>query len=177
MAVGATMLGVTLSMVGVSASPAFAASGTLATPGGHGYGTYNVNTANNTITLTATAYTSLAAGQCVTMYVDITRTANVPAGSGTHYDIRAARTCVAGTTMSVGIQYEGSTYGTDITGINKLGVCESVSTQLGTCYVPVGSISSVNPTFGNTCTRMWRWKSASPGYDYASAGNVFNCQS
>lgn len=175
----ATLLATVLMVVGFLfgiSSPAMASSGTIYTPGGHGRGTWNVNTTNETLTLSATAYSNLPAGRCVTMYVDIARASGVPAGSNSHYDARAARTCTPGKTMSVGIQYEGSTYGINITGINKLGVCESQPTQLGTCFEPVGSLSSVNPNPGNPCTRFWVWKSTSPGYNYYWAGNVFSCQ-
>lgn len=154
-------------------SPAMAASGTLYMPTGAGYGTYNVDTANDTLTLSATSGT-LASGQCVTMWVDIKRNSGNPEGS--HYDIRAARTCRSNTTMAVGIQYEGSTYGTNITGINKLVICRGANNTNNGCYATLGSISTVNPVAGNTCGRFWV-RNANNTTSYYGGGAVNKCDS
>jgi len=152
-------------------SPAMAASGTLYMPTGAGYGTYNVNTTNDTLTLSATSGT-LSAGQCVTMWVDIKRDSGNPEGS--HYDIRAARTCRSNTTMSVGIQYEGSTYGTNITGINKLVICRGANNTNNGCHATLGSISTVNPVAGNLCGRFWV-RNADNTTSYYGGGAVNKC--
>lgn len=154
-------------------SPALAASGTLYMPTGAGYGTYNVNTTNDTLTLSATSGT-LSAGQCVTMWVDIKRDSGSPEGS--HYDIRAARTCRSNTTMSVGIQYEGSTYGTNITGINKLAICRGNNNTLNGCHATLGSVSTVNPVAPNTCARFWV-RNADNSTSYYGGGKVNDCYS
>lgn len=146
-------------------SPALATvySGTIYVPSGDGYGTYNVNDSTETLSLSATSG-ALAVGECVTMYVDITRTGGTP--EGTHYDIRAARTCRPWTTMSVGVQTEGGTYGTNITGVNKISVCRAGYNTIGTnCYHHVGALSGVNPAVGNLCSRYWvRFSDNSTGY-------------
>jgi hypothetical protein len=141
-------------------SPTLAAGGYVNGPnnGQWGYGWYAVDEAANQ--LSVSVYPSnLAAGYCLTTYLDISRNPG-PSGSeteGSHYDIRAARSCQSNVMRASGLQHEGSTYGIDITGVNKLSVCYGPLNQMGTCRHIIGSLSGVDPSFNSTkeCSRAW----------------------
>lgn len=162
------------------ASPANAAvlSGNMTPPSGiSGYGYYSVDTGANKLYISVDAG-NMSSGNCLTVYLDIARKANVPGGSGTHYDARAVRTCQSNSFHTSSWQLEGSTYGIDITDVQKVGICYGRLNQLGTCHVYKGSLSSVNPesSSDNKCTRFWS-KNSSGSTFYFNAGNVFSCQS
>lgn len=128
-----TALGVVVGL----AAPAQAAvlTGSLTPPSGlGGSGFYSVDTSANTLYVSVNAG-NMASGYCMTVYIDIARTGGVPSGSGTHYDARAARTCQPNSQRYSGTQYEGSTYGTDITGVQKLAICYAPLNQTGTCHM------------------------------------------
>jgi hypothetical protein len=154
---------------------ASAASGTHNAPNGRGSGYYHVDYTNNNLALSATALT-LQAGYCVTTYLDIVRQPNVPAGSDTHYDIRAARTCQSNTARSSSMQYEGSTYGINITGINRLAVCYGPINTIGTCNYIIGDLTGVDEDFNthNMCSRAWT-KASNGDIFYFGAGDPTDC--
>ena len=84
----------------------------------------------------------------------------MPAGSGTHYDARAARTCQSNSQRASGYQYEGSTYGINITGVQKVAICVGALNTTGTCRVYEGDlaqIQAINPESSNAnkCVRWW----------------------
>jgi len=173
----------TLGTVVGLAAPAQAAvlTGSLTPPSGlGGSGFYSVDTSANTLYISVNAG-NMASGYCMTVYIDISRTGNVPSGSGTHYDARAARTCQPNSQRYSGTQYEGSTYGTDITGVQKLAICYGPLNQTGTCHVYIGTLSqiqAINPVSSSTdyCTRFWSRNSSGTNL-YYGAGNVFSCSS
>lgn len=170
-------------VVGV-ATPAQAAviTGSLDPPGTlAGSGFYSVDTSANTLTLSVNAG-AMAAGYCMTVYVDPSRTPSIPAGSGSHYDARAVRTCQPYSQRASGLQYEGSTYGVDLTGVNKVGICYGTNNTTGTCRLYNGTtleeIRSINPaaSSSNYCTRFWSRAASGSDY-YFSAGNPVQCGS
>ena len=164
-------------LLAIPPSKASAASGTYNAPNGRGSGYYHVDFTNNNLALSATALT-LQPGYCVTTYLDIVRQADVPADSDTHYDIRAARTCQSNSARSSSMQYEGSTYGINITGINKLSVCYGPLNQVGTCNHIIGALSGVDANFdsNNMCSRAWT-RAANGDPFYFGAGDPTECDS
>lgn len=167
----------------LSSTPAQAAviTGSLTPPTGWtGSGFYSVDTTANTLYLSVNAG-NLNSGQCMTVYLDIARAANVPAGSGTHYDARAARTCQSNSQRYSGTQYEGSTYGINITGVQKVAICVGALNTTGTCRVYTGTlaqIQAIDPesSSANTCVRWWSRNSS--GTDlYFSGGTPTSCSS
>lgn len=182
----AAILGTVLAAVIVAdeavASPgATVITGALTPPKGvEGSGWYAVDTTKDTLDLHVTAG-KLKKGYCLTVYVDIARKANVPAKSGTHYDARAVRSCQAHGYRGAGVQHEGSTYGIDVTGVQKVAICYGKNNTIGTCHIykgTEGQIKSIHPQASSKdkCTRFWSRSAAGKNY-YFSAGNVFSCQS
>lgn len=133
--------------------------GTLYMQSGDGYGTYTVNDGTDTVSLSVHSG-ALGTDECLSMYVDITRTGGKP--EGTHHDILVARTCVPWSAVSVSAQNLRS-YGVNVTGVNKLAVCRGTNksrTDRGLCNNPTadrptGKITTVNVVAGNPCGRFW----------------------
>lgn len=166
-------------VVGVQA-PAFAnavGNSALAGPDNRGTGGYYVDYSADTIAVTVQPYI-LQSGYCLTIYVDIIRTFNVPSGYGGHYDVRAARSCKSNLGRSSGTQYENLLSGIDITGVQKLAVCYGLLNELGTCKTYVGSVATVDPNFDSNakCSRSWT-VSQSGGVFYWGGGDSRYCGS
>ena len=176
MRIGAVLATLTLGVVGFQA-PAWAVGVDMAGPSGTGAsGYYVVDYAQDAIVIRVTAG-YLPTGHCATAYLDIGRQADV-GQSGTHYDARAARVCQSYDSITSSWQYEGDTYGIQITGVQKAAVCVGANHSTGTCQNKVGSVATVNPvsTDANKCTRWWYKTSTGAGW-YFGAGAVNSCQS
>ena len=142
----------------------------------YGKGLYKVDNTAGTLEMALTTYDTLPAGQCVTLYVDISRTPNVPSGHGSHYDIRAIRNCQAGSYRSSGVQYEESTYGIEITGVQKVAMCVGPINQMGNCNQLIDNIEGTDPVFDSnaTCSRSWTRNSSGTNF-YWSGGDPRHC--
>ncbi len=173
----------TFAALTLTSMPAHAAviTGSLTPPAGwSGSGFYSVDTTADTLYVSVNA-AALNAGQCMTVYVDVARATGVPSGSGSHYDARAARTCQPYSQRYSGTQYEGSTYGINITGVQKVAICVGALNTTGTCRVYTGTlaqIQSINPESSNDnkCVRWWSRGSGGGDY-YFSGGTPTSCSS
>jgi hypothetical protein len=177
-AVVATFTALTLTSTAAHAAPI---TRSLTPPTGWtGSGFISVDTANDWLYVSVNAG-ALNPGQCMTVYVDVARQANVPSGSGTHYDARAARTCQPYSQRYSDYQYEGSTYGINITGIQKAAICVGALNTTGTCRVYDGTlaaIQAINPesSSANKCVRWWSRNSSGTNL-YYNGGTPTQCGS
>ncbi|MBB4743995.1 hypothetical protein BJY16_007454 [Actinoplanes octamycinicus] len=175
----ATFAALTLTSTAAHADPDY--YGSLTPPAGwSGSGFWSVDTVTDQLYLSVNAG-ALNSGQCMTVYLDIARQANVPAGSGTHYDARAVRTCQSNSQRASGYQLEGSTYGINITGVQKVAICVGALNTTGTCRVTRGTlaqIQAIDPesSSANTCVRWWSRNSSGTNL-YFSGGTPTSCSS
>lgn len=142
--------------------------------GARGSASYTFDAAANTLSLTVSAGT-LPSNYCLTLFLDPSRVGGV-GEEGSHYDIRAVRTCRSNTSRASGLQREGSTYGVDLTGINKLSTCYGPLNTAGTCRHTTGSLTGVNHNFNShmECTRAWT-RAANGSEFYFSGGSPTDC--
>lgn len=162
------------------AEPRAVLKGSLAAPRGFkATGFYIVDTAKDTVYLSVSAG-ALKAGNCATIYVDVTRQANVPKKSNTHFDIYFVRTCRAHTQRYSGTQNEKKLSKINVTGVGKVAICEGKLNTLGSCHIYKSSLEQfkkVSPAGStrNHCARSWTKASNDKNF-YFTGGNRFSCQ-
>jgi hypothetical protein len=171
--VAAALLVVAAAVFGLQ-SPALAVGVEMDGPNGSS-GYYVVDYAQDAIVILVRSG-NLAPGECATAYLDIARAYGVGKPGG-HYDARGSRTCKPNSSRTSSWQYEGATYGIQITSIQKAGVCSGDWRNVtSACQNKVGSVSSIGPVSdsNNMCTRFWTENSTGSKF-YFGAGDPGDC--